>query len=464
MKSFWRSSFLTLLLVAVDAMFLSSGWTLAYRVRESLNPMFARPINPIDGYMEALPVLVVVWLAILARFGFYRHHERIAGLNRPGPIVWAVFWMVLAVALYNVARKPDFSRAAIAFFALGAVAYLFASRTLFRIAKRIAIESGHGCVRALIVGTGDLARETLSRAREHPDIGFRLVGLIAPGVDAAWEPGEIEGCPVRGGLGDIVTQIRRCRVEEVFVAVDNMGQDDLFDLIERTQREVPVIFKVVANILYVIANRAKVDDITGLPVIAFPGSTLTPAQAAAKRAFDLIFGTALATLLLPLAGLFAIIIRLDSPGPVLFVHERVGRGGKPFRMYKFRTMRVDADPYAPAPENQQDDRVTRFGRFLRRTSLDEMPQVLNVLRGEMSLVGPRPEMPFIAEGYSPWQRARLSVKPGLTGLWQVAGRKNLPLHHNLEYDYHYVKNQSLALDVEIMARTVPAVLLGRGAY
>jgi lipopolysaccharide/colanic/teichoic acid biosynthesis glycosyltransferase len=127
-------------------------------------------------------------------------------------------------------------------------------------------------------------------------------------------------------------------------------------------------------------------------------------------------------------------------------------------------MRTETDPYCPAPTESDDPRVTRFGRFLRRTSLDELPQLLNVLRGEMSLVGPRPEMPFIVEKYEPWQRRRLDVKPGITGLWQVIGRKNLPLHLNMEYDLYYIKNQSLLLDIEILLKTIPAVFMGRGAF
>ena len=202
----------------------------------------------------------------------------------------------------------------------------------------------------------------------------------------------------------------------------------------------------------------------GLPVIAFRGAELPPAGQWAKRVLDLVLGSVASLVLLVPALVFAALIRLDSPGPALFVHERVGRGGRRFRMLKFRTMRRDADAYAEAPIDQSDPRVTRMGAWLRRTSLDEIPQFLNVLRGDMSLVGPRPEMPFIAEKYVPWQAARLRVKPGVTGLWQVAGRKNLPLHYNLEYDFYYVSNQSLPLDAEILLRTLPAVLLGKGAY
>jgi len=167
---------------------------------------------------------------------------------------------------------------------------------------------------------------------------------------------------------------------------------------------------------------------------------------------------------IPLILLFMVIIRLDSKGSVFFVHQRVGEKGRLFNLWKFRTMHAHCSAYEEAPNDQSDSRITRFGSFLRRTSLDEIPQLWNVLYGNMSMIGPRPEMPFIVENYSPWQSQRISVKPGVTGLWQVAGRKNLPLNYNLEYDYYYVKNQSLRLDMKILLKTIPAVLMGRGAY
>jgi lipopolysaccharide/colanic/teichoic acid biosynthesis glycosyltransferase len=149
---------------------------------------------------------------------------------------------------------------------------------------------------------------------------------------------------------------------------------------------------------------------------------------------------------------------------VFFAQQRVGRGGRPFTLYKLRTMRADAEPYAVAPRAGDDPRVTRYGRWLRRTSIDELPQLWNVLRGDMSLVGPRPEMPFIAERYDDWQRRRLSVSPGITGLWQILGRKDLPMHENLQYDFYYIRNRSLGMDLSLLLRTVWTVLSRRGAY
>ena len=462
MKTFWRSPFLTLILLAVDAIALSWIWEQAYQIRESFGGFFSNQINPFEAYQKALPFLLILWLIILARCAFYSHHERISSLNDIGPILWSILWMVVCITVYNQILKPDFGRAVVGAFAGLTAIYLFVSRTVFRVLKRRAVERGEGLVRVLVVGAEELGRETLSRIREHPDIGFKMVGFIA--ANGEKKEGKIEGYPILGDLNDLLPVIQRHGIEEVFLATPGKKEDEIFELVEQMQKKTPVICKVAANMLYVIANRAKVDEIIGLPVIAFRGNILSPAQILVKRLTDMVLGGILALLAAPVAIIFAILIKLDSKGPVLFVHQRVGQNGKLFNLLKFRTMNQQSERYAEAPTDQTDPRVTTFGRFLRRTSFDEIPQLINVLRGEMSLVGPRPEMPFIVANYKPWQSSRLRVKPGLTGLWQVAGRKNLPLYYNLEYDFYYVKNQSLSLDLEIFLRTIPVVLLGKGAY
>jgi lipopolysaccharide/colanic/teichoic acid biosynthesis glycosyltransferase len=167
-------------------------------------------------------------------------------------------------------------------------------------------------------------------------------------------------------------------------------------------------------------------------------------------------------LLAPVMLAIAVVIRFDSRGPVIFRQERIGQNGKPFMVFKFRTMTVDSPTFGPKPETFDDDRLTRVGRFLRLTSLDELPQLFNVIRVEMSLVGPRPEQPFLVEQYESWQRERLSVLPGITGWWQVNGRKQ-PMHEYVEEDLYYVRNQSLLLDLRILLRTIQVVLRGDGA-
>jgi lipopolysaccharide/colanic/teichoic acid biosynthesis glycosyltransferase len=182
-----------------------------------------------------------------------------------------------------------------------------------------------------------------------------------------------------------------------------------------------------------------------------------------KRGCDIIGSLCLLIVLFPLFLLIAIVIKIDSPGPVFFQHYRIGKDGDPFVLWKFRSMRVDVAAYETSPRSVVDRRLTRVGRILRRLSLDELPQLINVLKGEMSLVGPRPEMPFIVARYHPIECERLAAKPGITGLWQISPARALPIHENLQYDLHYIRNQNLLLDCAILFRTIAAVIRGVGA-
>lgn len=183
-----------------------------------------------------------------------------------------------------------------------------------------------------------------------------------------------------------------------------------------------------------------------------------------KSIFDPIMAILFIVLFMPVWIVIAILIKIDSPGSIIFQHERVGKNGKKFILYKFRTMWQEVNPQEGSPHSPNDKRITKFGRILRKTSLDEAPQFINVLKGEMSVVGPRPEMPFIVDKYENWQKRRLEVKPGITGLWQVLGRKDIPLKDNLEYDFYYLQNRSVILELAILVQTVIIVISGKGAY
>jgi exopolysaccharide biosynthesis polyprenyl glycosylphosphotransferase len=212
-----------------------------------------------------------------------------------------------------------------------------------------------------------------------------------------------------------------------------------------------------------------------LPLINLNTPALSGYQRMAKRAFDLIVASLTTLMILPVMTLVAIIIKLDSPGPVFFRQERIGEHGRSFKMYKFRSMVVNAealqdqisqlDEYGNIIHKVRNDpRVTRVGRIIRKTSLDELPQFLNVIKGEMSLVGPRPELPKIVAQYQPWQRQRFIVPQGITGWWQINGRSDKPCHLNTDEDLYYIKNYSFWLDIQILFKTIPALLRGKGAF
>jgi exopolysaccharide biosynthesis polyprenyl glycosylphosphotransferase len=462
--SLWKSNALTAILLAGDVLGFSAAWYLAYELRELLGRAeILVPINEFLPYAKVFPLVVGLGIANAAAFGLYLHRRRVSTLTRWGSLLKAGYHYLLYLMVVGYFFKElDLGRLVILFAALLAFGWLWGSRALLRRMKEAALLRGEGRVRALIVGTGDLAVEVLTSLRQHPDIGYEVVGLARHGESAP--AAGLDGYPVLGEASDIEQLLARHHIEEVFVAVPHIDADEQLHLIAMAERP-GLRIHLVSDLFGVLARDADVREIGQFPVVTLRDARLAAHEAVVKRLLDLLFGIAgLVVWILFFHWWIALRIRRDSPGPVFFVQERVGLHGRRFRILKYRTMHTDAAAYAIAPTEEGDPRITRFGQWLRRTSLDELPQLWNVLKGDMSLVGPRPEMPFIAEKYTPWQRRRLDVKPGITGLWQVIGRKNLPLHLNMEYDLYYVKNQSLLLDLEILLRTLPAVVQGRGAY
>ena len=465
MKSFWKSHFLTLCLIIIDVVALSFVWNGAWGLRNSLYPdFFAKAINAEIYYRQALPRMLLVWLLILAFFKMYHHQGKISSLNQVGDIIKSGLTLLvvsLAVA-YVMRKKYDLGVSVLCLAAAGHTVYLYASRTALRFTKQKLREHGHGLTRAAIIGAGETGRCVAQRIQNHPEVGYELVGFIDRKAAELGE--EVAGVPVIGDGLKLADLLLRYRIAEVFLAIPTMAQNEVFDLVVQCEAA-NVHFKIVKNdLLQVITDRVKIDDIGDFPVILLREGRLTPLDELLKRVMDLALTIPLLILVSPLFALIALGIKWGSRGPVIFAHDRVGENGKIFRLYKFRTMSMDTNPYAVAPDDETDSRITGFGRFLRTTSLDELPQLWNALRGDMSLVGPRPEMPFIVEQYEPWQRRRLDVPQGITGLWQIAGRKQLPLHYNLEYDFYYIRNWSLLLDLVILLRTIPAVLFRKGAF
>lgn len=462
MNSTTRSSLVTIALTAGDVAAFAVGWLAVWKVREAANVHFASPINEIEPYLHALKWLLPVWVLVCAIHGHYAHKERISSLNEITRIFRATIDMWLATfVVSSLFRHYDIGRSVVLLSVIPQFIYLYASRTALRAAKRYATRRGRGLRRVVIVGTGETARRAVLRIVDHPEVGYELVGLV--GRTGEPPPKAVNHVPFLGSLEQLPELIRRHRIEEVFLADPKVPDNDKLNLVAQCD-ETGVNFKIVTQMFEVTSPQIRIDVLDDLPVIPLQSGGMGPLRSAIKRLVDVVIASVLLVLSLPFALLIALWIRLDSPGPALFVHDRIGLRGRRFRMWKFRTMTVETCPYDNAPTDPNDPRITRAGRWLRRFSLDELPQLINVLRGEMSMVGPRPEMPHIVERYEPWQRIRLEVKPGVTGLWQIIGRKNLPLELNLEYDLYYIKNQSLILDFVILLKTIPAVIFGHGAY
>jgi exopolysaccharide biosynthesis polyprenyl glycosylphosphotransferase len=264
------------------------------------------------------------------------------------------------------------------------------------------------------------------------------------------------------------------QIDEVIIALSSVGREEILSIGDQCQQQ-GATFKIVPDLYELSLTRVDMNNLRGIPLIGLRQNTIRGLNLAMKRTLDIIVASGVLVLFSPVWLALAIAIKIDSPGPVLFWQRRLGKDEQPFSVCKFRSMRQDAEALLerliqqnevswPLFKMRDDPRLTRVGRFLRRTSLDEIPQFWNVLKGEMSLVGPRPPIPAEVENYEPWQRRRLEAAPGITGLWQVSGRSEIPFDEMVMLDIYYIDNWSLGLDLQILFRTVPAVLTGHGAY
>jgi exopolysaccharide biosynthesis polyprenyl glycosylphosphotransferase len=364
--------------------------------------------------------------------------------------------------LIDLDVNPDsFSRLTLIF----AFALILVLTTASRFASFKVIQNLHrrgiGNRNVLIVGTNETARRLQKKFVLVPTLGLNLSGFVSETAGTIGD--RIDRVPVLGSMDELEWLIGRHKVSEVFVALPEIEESQLMGLVERMER-VGVAYHVVPRFYHLLSHKVRIENLDSIPLIARRDREQDVFGVAAKRVLDVAVSLAVICLGWPLFVIPAWLIKRESPGPVFFLQTRTGRDGKPFQIIKFRTMHTHLSGDAPKPVGSDDPRVTRVGRWLRRYSLDELPQLLNVLRGEMSLVGPRPEMPFIVEKYGPMERERLRAKPGLTGLWQISYARGEAIHANLDYDIYYIENQSLLLDLVILGLTGVAVVKGTGAY
>jgi len=448
--------------VAADGVLVSLGWVGAWWLRHALDGALGTPINPFDAYGRALPLIVLPWLSCCWLFGIYRTARMRTAADEIRALFGGVALGLLVVSSISFFfREFEFGRFVVLASAGINLGLQGASRFAFhRIEQRLR-RSGEHDVSVLIVGTGVTAIRLLQKLQDHPEIGYRVAGFLDDRDDP--DAKDVAGRPVLGRIDDARAVAIEHGVQEIFVAAPALSHARMLSLVLECE-DLGLTFRVVTNLFEVLTAGTRIDLVDDLPLVRLGRETVHPLYAPLQRAVDLCGAVVGLLLAAPLMLWCAARIRATSPGRAIFAHERVGRNGRVFTLYKFRTMRCDAEPSAVAPRAVSDPRVTEYGKWLRATSIDELPQLFNVLRGEMSLVGPRPEMPFIVDGYDEWQRRRLLVKPGITGLWQILGRKDLPMHENLQYDFYYIRNRSLVLDVSILMRTIGAVLSRRGAF
>lgn len=377
--------------------------------------------------------------------------------------------LALAGLVFFSAR--EISRLSLVYFFAIHFFLLIAWRTIARLVLKNRTEKGRAPHRVLLIGGGEAARHALERLHDFAWAGVELVGYLTDGDPIPSANGHI---PRLGNLQAAETVVQTLDVDDVLLALPAESYTEVQKMVTRLIDK-PCSLWVVPDYFSLLLYGSRVENLGGVSMISLKAPTLAGYQRVIKRGFDLIVGMLVLLPTLPVMAVIAFAIKLDSPGPILFKQQRVGENGRLFSMYKFRSMVSDAerrltevlhrDMDGHLIHKQADDpRITRIGRFLRQTSLDELPQLFNVMRGEMSLVGPRPELPLLVEQYEPWQRQRFAVPQGMTGWWQINGRSDRLMHLHTEDDLYYVQNYSLLLDLQILLKTVLVVLRGRGAY
>lgn len=408
-------------------------------------------------------LICIIWVCFFILFGPLETRRRDSTMLDIGKL-WlsiTVSMLVLASTFYLLALQPPVAPSRLFylyFYALDivglAVVHLAFSRVL-----TVARRKGHDLRRVLLIGTGVQARHVAVRLQGEERTGLSLLGYLGDAEDESM--GEFRRY---GNVSDLLRVVRDQEVDEVVVALPASAHAEILRL-NSELADTDVSVRILPDVFEMVAMRARVEDFYGLPLISLREASMNPVQARVKRAFDIVLASLVILVTLPAMLVIAVWVRLDSPGPALVHQRRVGAGGNVFRMHKFRSMTWNPDDLeSTAIKSRHDPRVTRVGRVLRRTSLDELPQLWNVFIGEMSLVGPRPELPGIVEQYEPWQRKRFNVPPGMTGWWQVNGRADRSMHLNTEVDLFYVQNYSILLDVQILLRTLKVVIKGDGAF
>lgn len=462
--------------LAADIVLLHLGFLLAYLLRYEWRLWFGQAEffdAPFSAYFLAEAVLLVVVLGIFARRGLYRLKRTTQWLDEVGIITTGATFGISVLVMVFYLFRPGVTSRAMLFYSWILIMGLL---SLFRLGARLVVaerrKRGIGLQRVLVVGAGRIGKMILQQLAVRPSMGYDLVGFCD---DVSWTQGSGFGrFSCLGPVAELEQVLNQHRVDEVVIALPSAEHEKILEIVSLCQSS-GVGFQLVPDTFDLTLGTIEVDNIAGIPLIGLRESALRGVNQAIKRAMDIaVAGTALVASA-PIMLLVAIAVKLDSRGGVFYPQERVGAGGKVFRLYKVRSMYSDADKRlaelrtnneagGPTFKMKDDPRRTRVGRIIRRFSLDEVPQFWNVFLGHISVVGPRAPIPAEVEQYEEWHHRRLEVTPGLTGLWQVSGRSELPFDEMVMLDIYYIENWSLWLDLKIMLQTIPAVIGGRGAY
>ncbi len=446
--------------------FLVSFWARGFYVQSSESLDFF-------SHIFLIPLILVFITGSLSYFGGYKSPEKTSMTGYSWSIFRAVALTVFTLlAILFFLNIPYVSRFVVFLFAFLELCMLLISRAIIMAYFTKQVESGEKALRVVIIGSRSRAIELVKALQEKVAWGVKIVGFIDPDPERLGS--SVLGIPVIGTVENTHEVLKNNVIDEVIIAIPRSLLDDAEPIVMACEEE-GIRLRFMADIFNVQVARISLSEIKGIPLLTMEPVAQDPQQLLAKRVLDLTCTLLALPFLIPVFCIVSILIKLDSPGPVFFVQPRVGMRKHVFPMFKFRSMRADAEEKLKEVEHlneakgpifkiKNDPRVTRVGNYLRKTSIDELPQLINVLRGEMSLVGPRPmslrDVDLFERGA---QRKRFSVQPGLTCIWQISGRSNLPFEKWLELDLEYIETWSFWLDLKILIKTIPAVVKSRGA-
>ncbi len=473
--------------MAADGILLMLAFALAYWLRYGFLPAYGpgaveSPPQPATFYPYAVAYTLGT-LFFLRMRGLYALPRGASWLDQMMVIAGSSFIGVSGLTLGALLFSPVLpGRLVFIYVWLCTLLVFGAERLLYRRVRMWLWHRGINVRYALVIGAGTAGQRIMKELVERTTLGYRLVGYVADATDTPWSPNwrvpisrrKLDGVRRLGSLQDVERILLEQRLHEVIVALPASYHARTLDIMDQCRR-LGIECKLAPDLFEMRFNEVRIDALNGVPLIGVKDIALRGFNLYLKRAIDVL----LAVIALVVAAIPMVIIglgvKLSSPGPVLFRQRRVGKGGRLFTCYKFRSMYQDAEARlaelrhlneadGPIFKIRNDPRLTPFGRFIRRTSLDELPQIFNILKGEMSWVGPRPPTPDEVARYEDWHTGRLDVTPGLTGLWQVSGRSDLSFDEMVKLDLYYAENWSLGVDLMIILRTIPAVLGRSGAY
>lgn len=461
----------------VDAVLIVVAFFISYYLRYTVQLL--RPVDESNAasFSPFIPYAVIFMIWVLSanqNSGLYVQRRGRTWTNELFSIGNAATNAALVVmALSFLLRPLVFSRLLIIQAAALTIILLGIWRLVLRIVIRRLQKRGIGVERVLLVGAEELGRHVLRTLVARPDLGFRPVGFVDN--DSEIGTTDLGRVPALGSIANLPHIIDEQRVDLVIVTLPWELHHEIVDIVKECERK-RVAVRTVPDLVQLNLSQVQIEMLGGIPMLGLHRELeFHPANRLMKRALDIVLVILGLPVIVPVFAILGIAIRLESRGPILFGQERIGLNGKPFKIFKFRSMIQNAEAMwddvlrdsnedLRRPKLTNDPRVTRVGRFIRRTSLDELPNLINVIKGDMSIVGPRPQVRREVELYEQWQYQRLKVRPGMTGLWQISGRSDIPFDEMCLLDIYYIENWSLALDLQILLQTAPRVLFQRGAY